>query len=84
MDKAALYDVVKGYLEGALKVEMESDYGRGYVQGLRTLQGYLSALEGSPVLLDKLPKPKKADDSSWEVDRLRAEGAYDHGRDGWL
>ena len=60
MDKAALYDVVKGYLEGALKVEMESDFGRGYVQGLRTLQGYLSALEGSPVLLEKLPKPQKA------------------------
>ena len=59
MDKAALYDVVKGYLEGALKVEMESDYGRGYVQGLRTLQGYLATLEGSPVLLEKLPKPKK-------------------------
>lgn len=59
MDKAALYDVVKGYLEGALKVEMESDYGRGYVQGLRTLQGYLATLEGSPVLLEKLPKPQK-------------------------
>ena len=64
MDKAALYDVVKGYLEGALKVEMESDYGRGYVQGLRTLQGYLETLEGSPVLLERIDwytkaKPKK-------------------------
>ena len=23
------------------------------------------------------------DDSHWDIDRLRAEGAYDHGRDGW-
>ncbi len=23
------------------------------------------------------------DEASWEVDRLRAEGAYDSGRDGW-
>lgn len=83
MDKAALYDLVKGYLEGALRVEMESEFGRGYAQGLRTLQRYLATLEGSPVLQDKLPKPK-GDESSWEVDRLRAEGAYDHGRDGWL
>lgn len=25
----------------------------------------------------------KRDDSHWEIDRLRAEGAYDAGRDGW-
>lgn len=24
------------------------------------------------------------DEASWEVDRLRAEGAYDSGRDGWI
>lgn len=64
MDKAALYDLVKGYLEGALKVEMKSEFGRGYVQGLRTLQGYLETLEGSPVLLERVnwyeqAKPKK-------------------------
>ena len=27
---------------------------------------------------------KNAADASWENDRLRAEGAYDQGRDGWL
>ena len=26
---------------------------------------------------------KSASDASWETDRLRAEGAYDSGRDGW-
>jgi hypothetical protein len=27
--------------------------------------------------------PEANSDASWEVDRLRAEGAYDTGRDGW-
>lgn len=56
MDKAVLFDAVKGYLEGALKNEMDSDFGRGYVQGLRSLQSYIKLLEGSPVLQDLLPK----------------------------
>lgn len=59
MDKAALYDLVKGYLEGALKVEMESDYGRGYVQGLRSLRNYLETLEDSPALQALASKASK-------------------------
>lgn len=52
MDKAGILECVKNYLEGALTVELESDFGRGYLQGLRSLQNYLNQLE-------ELPKPEK-------------------------
>jgi hypothetical protein len=54
MDKAEILECVKNYLEGALTVELDSDYGRAYLQGLRSLQGYIRQLEGLP------EKPKKA------------------------
>lgn len=56
MDKAMLYDLIESYLEGALKVELESEFGRGYMQGLRSLHGYIEALKVSPVLQEMLYK----------------------------
>ena len=56
MDKTVTLNAVKSYIEGALRTEMESDYGRGYTQGLRSLQGFIELLEASPVLQDLLPK----------------------------
>jgi hypothetical protein len=52
MDKAEILECVKNYLEGALSVELESDFGRGYRKSLQSLQDYLKQLEA-------LPKPKK-------------------------
>jgi hypothetical protein len=52
MDKAEILECVKNYLEGALSVELESDFGRAYLQGLRSLQAYIRQLE-------ELDKPKK-------------------------
>ena len=49
MDKAALYDFVKAYLSGSLKVQFDSDYARGYQKGLTNLQE----------ILEKLEKPEK-------------------------
>lgn len=51
MDKAALYDFVKAYLSGALKVKGESDYARGYEKGLASLQEILERLE-TPDIFD--------------------------------
>lgn len=45
MEKAALYDFVKAYLSGALKVKGETDFSRGYEKGLATLQEILEKLE---------------------------------------
>lgn len=56
MDKTVTLNAVKAYIEGALRTEMESDYGRGYNQGLRSLQGFIELLESSPVLQELLPK----------------------------
>ena len=56
MDKAVLFDAVKGYLEGALQMKFESDFGRGYSQGLQSLQDYIKTLENSPFLLEQLSK----------------------------
>lgn len=56
MDKTVTLNAVKAYIEGALRTEMESDYGRGYNQGLRSLQGFIELLESSPVLQKLLPK----------------------------
>ena len=55
MDKTVTLNAVKAYIEGALRTEMESDYGRGYNQGLRSLQGFIELLESSPVLQELLP-----------------------------
>lgn len=51
-----MLNAVKAYIEGALRTEMESDYGRGYNQGLRSLQGFIELLEASPVLQELLPE----------------------------
>jgi len=48
MDKAVILEFVKGYLEGALKVKMDSEFGRGYIQGLQSLQEYIDQLEEQP------------------------------------
>lgn len=56
MDKAVMLNAVKAYIEGALRTEMESDFGRGYNQGLRSLQGFIESLEASPVLRELLSK----------------------------
>ena len=56
MDKSVMLNAVKSYIEGALRTEMESDFGRGYNQGLRSLQGFIELLEDRPVLRELLPK----------------------------
>jgi len=48
MDDAMKYEMVKQYLEGALSIELESDFGRAYLQGLRSLQGYIRQLDNHP------------------------------------
>jgi hypothetical protein len=45
MEKAALYDFVKAYLSGALKVQFKGEYARGYHKGLANLQEILEKLE---------------------------------------
>lgn len=56
MDKTVTLNAVKAYIKGALRTEMESDYGRGYNQGLRSLRDFIELLESSPVLQDLLPR----------------------------
>lgn len=45
MNKEHLYDFVKGYLEGAMKPKVDSDFARGMQQGLRSLKQILERLE---------------------------------------
>lgn len=45
MDKAVLYNFVKAYLSGALKVKGDTDFARGYEKGLASLQEILEKLE---------------------------------------
>lgn len=45
MDKEHLYDYVKAYLEGAMLPKVDSDFARGYQQGLRSLKEILERLE---------------------------------------
>lgn len=45
MDKADMFECVKSYLEGALSVDLQSDFGRGYLKSLRSLQEYIAQLE---------------------------------------
>ena len=52
MDKAEILECVKNYLEGALSIELETEFGRAYLKGLRSLQSYITQLE-------ELPKRKK-------------------------
>lgn len=56
MEKAVMLNAVKSYIEGALRTEMESDYGRGYNQGLRSLRDFIELLEDCPILQELLPK----------------------------
>ena len=56
MDKTVMLNAVKAYIEGALRTEMESDYGRGYNQGLRSLRDFIELLEDCPILQELLPK----------------------------
>jgi|LakMenEpi03Aug12_release.lakeMendotaPanAssembly.Ray.scaffolds.fasta_scaffold957680_2 hypothetical protein len=49
MTKEQLYDYVKNYLEGAMKPKVDSDFGRGYQQGLRSLKQLLEKLETGEV-----------------------------------
>lgn len=56
MDKTVTLNAVKAYIEGALRTEMESDYGRGYTQGLRSLRDFIELLEDCPILQELLPK----------------------------
>jgi hypothetical protein len=47
-DKASLYQFVKDYLEGSQRPDLsDSDFGRGYKQGLASLQKLLGTLEES-------------------------------------
>jgi hypothetical protein len=48
MEKADILEFVKAYIQGALKVKMESEFGRGYIQGLQSLQEYIDQLEEQP------------------------------------
>ena len=45
MTKEQLYDFVKSYLEGAALPRVESDFARGYQQGLQSLKQILEKLE---------------------------------------
>lgn len=45
MEKAEMFECVKSYIEGALLVDLQSDYGRGYLKSLRSLQEYIAQLE---------------------------------------
>lgn len=45
--KAAFYVFVKDYLEGAMKPQMSSEFGRGYKQGLASLKSLLERMEQS-------------------------------------
>ena len=45
MNKEQLYDFVKSYLEGAALPRVESDFARGYQQGLQSLKQILEKLE---------------------------------------
>lgn len=47
MNKEQLYDFVKSYLEGAMLPKVESDFSKGYQQGLRSLKEILEKLEAS-------------------------------------
>lgn len=48
MEDAMKYEMVKQYLEGALSVKLESDFGRAYLQALRSLQEYVDQLDEKP------------------------------------
>lgn len=48
MTKGDILEFVKGYIQGALKVKMDSEFGRGYIQGLESLQEYIDQLEEKP------------------------------------
>ncbi len=45
MTKEMLYEFVKNYLEGAMKPKVDSDFARGYQQGLRSLKQILERME---------------------------------------
>lgn len=47
MDKEHLYDFVKSYLEGAMLPKVDSEFSKGYQQGLRSLKQVLEKLEES-------------------------------------
>lgn len=42
MDK---YEMVRRYVEGALQVELDSDFGRAYQKSLRSLKEYMIQLD---------------------------------------
>lgn len=42
MDK---YELVRMYIEGALSIELDSDFGRAYQKSLRSLKDYMTQLD---------------------------------------
>lgn len=48
------------------------------------MDGYKAAMQNVKAYIEKAQERIVADGmASWEVERLRSEGAYDKGRDGW-
>ena len=65
-------------IEQDVKADIHGDL-YGHERVAEHIADYIAVLQAQ---LDKARK--NASDASWETDRLRAEGAYDSGRDGWL
>ena len=70
-------DEIMRMIEQDVHADIHGDlYGHDRVA--EHIADYIAGLQSQ---LDKARK--HASDASWEVDRMRSEGVYDRGRDGW-
>jgi hypothetical protein len=54
MDNAMKYELIKRYIEGALSIQLESDFAYAYQKGIKSVQEYINYLD------ENMPrKPKK-------------------------
>lgn len=54
MDNEMKYELIKRYIEGALSIQLESDFAYAYQNGIKAVQDYINYLD------ENMPrKPKK-------------------------